>query len=252
MIHALKCTNSISLIGYLRLTFTFLSRRIVPPASRASAATVSSLFAAVDSEGTGAVDVADLIAAASALCASPTDPTARMRVAFDACCDDDDVQSQSQSQSQDARPRVLSKRRLRTMLRGAVVAAAAAVFAHAPLNPGSDENDENVDPNGDANGGGGQSQSQNQNQNQNQNVVTLTCAGGGRVVAPRLTSSSGATSTAFRTATSIESYADALVDDLFATHDTDWVGAVTWNDAREYALGCAFLRAWFGLDRIIR
>jgi len=82
--------------------------------------------------------------------------------------------------------------------------------------------------------------------------VTLTCAGGGRVVAPRLTSSSGATSTAFRTATSIESYADALVDDLFATHDTDWVGAVTWNDAREYALGCAFLRAWFGLDRIIR
>ena len=138
------------------------------------------------------------------------------------------------------------------MLRGAVVAAAAAVFAHAPLNPGSDENDENVDPNGDANGGGGQSQSQNQNQNQNQNVVTLTCAGGGRVVAPRLTSSSGATSTAFRTATSIESYADALVDDLFATHDTDWVGAVTWNDAREYALGCAFLRAWFGLDRIIR
>ena len=134
------------------------------------------------------------------------------------------------------------------MLRGAVVAAAAAVFAHAPLNPGSDENDENVDPNGDANGGGGQSQSQNQSQNQN--VVTLTCAGGGRVVAPRLTSSSGATSTAFRTATSIESYADALVDDLFATHDTDWVGAVTWNDAREYALGCAFLRAWFGLDRI--
>ena len=246
-----------------------MSRRIVPPASRASAAAVSSLFAAVDSEGTGAVDVADLIAAASALCASPTDPTARMRVAFDACCDDDDdvqsqSQSQSESQSQDARPRVLSKRRLRTMLRGAVVAAAAAVFAHAPLNRGSDENDENVDPNGDANGGGGQSrnqnqnqnqnqsQSQNQNQNQNQNVVTLTCAGGGRVVAPRLTSSSGATSTAFRTATSIESYADALVDDLFATHDTDWVGAVTWNDAREYALGCAFLRAWFGLDRIIR
>ena len=50
--------------------------------------------------------------------------------------------------------------------------------------------------------------------------------------------------------TSIESYADALVDDLFATHDTDWVGAVTWNDAREYALGCEFLRAWFGLARI--
>ena len=103
MIHALKCTNSISLIGYLRLTFTFLSRRIVPPASRASAATVSSLFAAVDFEGTGAVDVADLIAAASALCASPTDPTARMRVAFDACDDDDDVQSQSQNQNQPKR-----------------------------------------------------------------------------------------------------------------------------------------------------
>ena len=244
-----------------------MSCRIVPPASRASAAAVSSLFAAVDAEGVGAVDVADLIAAASALCASPTDPTARMRVAFDACDDDDDVQSQSQSQSQsqnqsesqnqnqnrDARPRVLSKRRLRTMLRGAVVAAAAAVFAHAPLNPGSDENDENVDPNGDANGGDGRNQSQSQNQNQNPNVATLTCAGGGCVVAPRLTSRSGAdVSTAFRTrtVTSIESYADALVDDLFATHDTDWVGAVTWEDAKEYALGCAFLRAWFGLDRI--
>ena len=231
-----------------------MSCRIVPPASRASAAAVSSLFAAVDAEGVGAVDVADLIAAASALCASPTDPTARMRVAFDAC-DDDDVQSQNQSQNQnpDARPRVLSKRRLRTMFRGAVVAAAAAVFAHAPLNPGSDENDENVDPNGDANGGDARNQSQSQNQSQNPNVATLTCAGGGCVVAPRLTSRSGAdVSTAIRTrtVTSIESYADALVDDLFATHDTDWVGAVTWEDAKEYALGCAFLRAWFGLDRI--
>ena len=158
---------------------------------------------------------------------------------------DDGVQSQNQSQSQ-SQSQVLSKRRLRTMLRGAVVAAAAAVFAHAPLNPGSDENDENVDPNGDAIGGDGRNQSQSQYQHQNPNVATLTCAGGGRVVAPRLTSHpvqrrprferrrrSNRTRTRWWT--------------ICSPRHTDWVGAVAAT--RGVRLGCAFLRAWFGLDR---
>ena len=47
---------------------------------------------------------------------------------------------------------------------------------------------------------------------------------------------------------SVDVYVDVLVDDLFARHDTDWAGAVTWSDVGEYAGTSAFLRAWFGLD----
>ena len=50
---------------------------------------------------------------------------------------------------------------------------------------------------------------------------------------------------------SVDVYVDVLVDDLFARHDTDWAGAVTWSDVGEYAGTSAFLRAWFGLDALL-
>jgi hypothetical protein len=150
-----------------------------------------------------------------------------MKVAFDACDVDGDGS--------------LTKDQAIKMLRGAVCSAACAFSLDGSRRfQNTETNDENADPNVRAKGLGGS------------DTVTLTMKGGYTMSAPRLRHMMGsdANKLAMRVdeSMSVDVYVDVLVDDLFARHDTDWAGAVTWSDVGEYAGTSAFLRAWFGLD----
>jgi Ca2+-binding EF-hand superfamily protein len=219
----MECTDGTVSVARLNACL----HRCVNPANRAPSTAVSALFNAVDVDDTGRVDVADVLITCAALCTSPDDPCARMKVAFDACDVDGDGS--------------LTKDQAIKMLRGAVCSAACAFSLDGSRRfQNTETNDENADPNVRAKGLGGS------------DTVTLTMKGGYTMSAPRLRHMMGsdANKLAMRVdeSMSVDVYVDVLVDDLFARHDTDWAGAVTWSDVGEYAGTSAFLRAWFGLD----
>ena len=218
----MECTDGTVSVARLNACL----HRCVNPGNRAPSTAVSALFNAVDVDDTGRVDVADVLITCAALCTSPNDPCARMKVAFDACDVDGDGS--------------LTKDQAIKMLRGAVCSAACAFSLDGSRRfQNTETNDENADPNVRA-------------KTRGSDTVTLTIPGGYTMSAPRLRHMMGSDANKFAMrvdeSMSVDVYVDVLVDDLFARHDTDWAGAVTWSDVGEYAGTSAFLRAWFGLD----
>ena len=126
----MECTDGTVSVARLNACL----HRCVNPANRAPSTAVSALFNAVDVDDTGRVDVADVLITCAALCTSPDDPCARMKVAFDACDVDGDGS--------------LTKDQAIKMLRGAVCSAACAFSLDGSRRfQNTETNDENADPN---------------------------------------------------------------------------------------------------------
>ena len=201
--------------------FSEVLAELLPPADRPSAETVSALFRVFDTDGSGDVDEAELVAGCSQLCGG--DPTERMALAFK--CFDKDGDGH------------LDKAEIAALLRKTIEPAVKDLHAALDFADPSDLQSINDEAGGSA--------AVSAVEEGKVRVELKTPVGVATLYAPADALASDALGTD-GAALSLDAFLTALVDSAMASHDQDGNGTIEASEFAAFASSNSFLSLWFG------